>query len=84
VAARRPSGGSGADVLAAWAEGLGGHRGGAQARGCLRFAFYGRVSTEEWQDPESPRARQLQQSREIRLALLPFLIAAKKQQKVAP
>jgi site-specific DNA recombinase len=62
VAARRPGGGSGADVLAAWAEGLGGHQGGAQARGCLRFAFCGRVSTEEWQDPESSRARQLQQA----------------------
>src|SRR5579863_3384925 len=30
--------------------------------GCLRFAFYGRVSTEDWQDPVSSRARQLQQA----------------------
>jgi site-specific DNA recombinase len=33
-----------------------------RARGCLRFAFYGRVSTEDWQDPESSRARQLAQA----------------------
>jgi hypothetical protein len=26
--------------------------------GCLRFAFYGRVSTEDWQDPVMSRARQ--------------------------
>ena len=25
-------------------------------RGCLRFAFYGRVSTEDWQDPVTSRA----------------------------
>ena len=30
--------------------------------GCLRFAFYGRVSTEDWQDPVTSRARQLQQA----------------------
>jgi site-specific DNA recombinase len=28
----------------------------------LRFAFYGRVSTEDWQDPVASRARQLQQA----------------------
>jgi DNA invertase Pin-like site-specific DNA recombinase len=28
----------------------------------LRFAFYGRVSTEDWQDPESSLARQLSQA----------------------
>jgi site-specific DNA recombinase len=31
-------------------------------RRCLRFAFYGRVSTEDWQDPVTSRARQLQQA----------------------
>src|SRR6204780_3575498 len=35
-------------------------------RGCgsggLRFAFYGRVSTEDWQDPVSSRARQREQA----------------------
>jgi site-specific DNA recombinase len=31
--------------------------------GLLRFAFYGRVSTEDWQDPgESSRARQREQA----------------------
>ena len=33
-----------------------------RGRGCLRFAFYGRVSTEDWQDPVTSRARQLQQA----------------------
>ena len=31
-------------------------------RGGLRFAFYGRISTEEWQDPVTSRARQLGQA----------------------
>ena len=30
--------------------------------GCLRFAFYGRVSTEDWQDPVTSRARQRDQA----------------------
>ena len=55
---RRPGG----DMLASWAEGLGQSRAGAGGRGCLRFAFYGRVSTEDWQDPVTSRARQLQQA----------------------
>jgi len=44
--------------LAAWAERSGHRR--AAGVGCegLRFAFYGRVSTEDWQDPESSLARQ--------------------------
>ncbi len=54
------------DALAAWAEGWppAGPRRGAEARGRggLLFAFYGRVSTEDWQDPESSRARQLAQA----------------------
>jgi site-specific DNA recombinase len=29
---------------------------------CLRLAFYGRVSTEDWQDPVTSRARQLAQA----------------------
>jgi hypothetical protein len=53
---------AGGDVLAAWAEGLAGRGGEVGGRGCLRFAFYGRVSTEDWQDPESSKARQLQQA----------------------
>jgi site-specific DNA recombinase len=55
------AGGGGADVLAEWAEGVG-RRAGVRGRGCLRFAFYGRVSTEDWQDPVASRARQLQQA----------------------
>jgi DNA invertase Pin-like site-specific DNA recombinase len=31
-------------------------------RECLRFAFYGRVSTEDWQDPASSLARQREQA----------------------
>jgi site-specific DNA recombinase len=53
---------TGGDVLAAWAEGLASRREGMRGRGCLRFAFYGRVSTEDWQDPVTSRARQLQQA----------------------
>ena len=60
----RPAGGQrpGADMLASWAQGLGQSRAGVQGRGCVRFAFYGRVSTEDWQDPVTSRARQLQQA----------------------
>jgi hypothetical protein len=57
-----PAGGPGVDMLASWAEGLGQSRAGVQSRECLRFAFYGRVSTEDWQDPVTSRARQLQQA----------------------
>ena len=59
-----PAGGEqpGGDVLASWAEGLASRRAGMRGRGCLRFVFYGRVSTEDWQDPVTSRARQLQQA----------------------
>ena len=53
---------AGGDVLAAWAESLAGRGQGIQGRGCLRFVFYGRVSTEDWQDPVTSRVRQLQQA----------------------
>src|ERR1700761_7128378 len=53
---------AGGDALAAWAEGLPPARGGVRGRGCLRFAFYGRVSPEDWQDPVTSRARQLAQA----------------------
>ena len=56
---RRSAGG---DALAAWAEGLADRRGGVRGRGCPRFAFCGRVSTEDWQDPVTSRARQLAQA----------------------
>ena len=45
------------DVLADWAQSLTGQTAG-RSRGRLRFAFYGRVSTEDWQDPVTSRARQ--------------------------
>ena len=53
--------GGGGDVLASWADRLSG-RAGTRRGGVLRFAFYGRVSTEDWQDPVTSRARQLQQA----------------------
>jgi hypothetical protein len=52
---------AGGDVLGQWADGLRRQKGKPE-RGLLRFAFYGRVSTEDWQDPESSRARQLAQA----------------------
>ena len=48
--------------LAAWAEASGRRRASGQARGDLRFAFYGRVSTEDWQDPVTSLARQREQA----------------------
>jgi site-specific DNA recombinase len=50
------------EALAAWAEGLASRRGETRGRRCLRFAFYGRVSTEDRQDPVTSRDRQLQQA----------------------
>ena len=38
------------------------HRACVPGRGGLRFAFYGRVSTEDWQDPVTSRARQREQA----------------------
>ena len=58
VGAQRPALGT----LAQWAEGLSRSRAGRRGGGVLRFAFYGRVSTEDWQDPVTSRARQLQQA----------------------
>ena len=52
-------GGSG---LAAWAERSGRRRAEGTGREGQRFAFYGRVSNEDWQDPESSLARQLGQA----------------------
>jgi site-specific DNA recombinase len=54
--------GPGAGGLAAWAERSGRRRAEGTGSGGLRFAFYGRVSTEDWQDPESSLARQLGQA----------------------
>jgi len=49
-------------MLAGWAERTGRRRAAEPARGGLRFAFYGRVSTEDYQDPVTSRARQRDQA----------------------
>jgi site-specific DNA recombinase len=46
----------------AWAERAGRRAAAEPGRGGLRFAFYGRVSTEDWQDPVTSRARQREQA----------------------
>ena len=51
--------------LVAWAERSGRQGAGRPARGGLRFVFYGRVSTEDWQDPVTSRARQREQARAL-------------------
>jgi site-specific DNA recombinase len=48
--------------LVAWAERSGRQGAGRPERGGLRFVFYGRVSTEDWQDPVTSRARQREQA----------------------
>jgi site-specific DNA recombinase len=48
--------------LEEWAERFGRCRPGFPPRGRQRFAFYGRVSTEDWQDPVASRARQREQA----------------------
>ncbi len=50
------------DGLAEWARRTGRRKDTGPVRGGLRFAFYGRVSTEDWQDPVTSRARQLDQA----------------------
>src|SRR5690348_2481192 len=53
---------AGADGLVAWAEESGRRLAGEAGRSGLRFVFYGRVSTEDWQDPVTSRARQREQA----------------------
>jgi site-specific DNA recombinase len=53
---------AGGHQLALWAESTGRRRPAGPDRGTLRFAFYGRVSTEDYQDPVTSRARQLGQA----------------------
>jgi site-specific DNA recombinase len=52
----------GADGLLAWAERTRRRQTAQAGRGTLRFAFYGRVSTEDYQDPVTSLARQLDQA----------------------
>jgi hypothetical protein len=54
-----PGRAAGGDALVLWAERTEQRRTGALGRDVLRFAFYGRVSTEDWQDPVTSQARQL-------------------------
>ena len=53
---------AGAVGLVAWAQRPGRQQTGRPARGGLRFVFYGRVSTEDWQDPVTSQARQREQA----------------------
>ena len=62
ASAARPA--RGGDVLADWAQSLTSQAAG-WSRGRLRFAFYGRVSTEDWQDPVTSRARLLAQAQAL-------------------
>jgi site-specific DNA recombinase len=48
--------------LAAWAERSGRRQAEVGGPGRVQFAFYGRVSTEDWQDPVTSRARQRDQA----------------------
>ena len=48
-------------MLAAWIQRTG-RRAGERGHSQVRFAFYGRVSTEDWQDPVTSRARQREQA----------------------
>ena len=57
-----PAGGPVAGGLVAWAERTGRRQVRQECRAGLRFAFYGRVSTEDYQDPVTSLARQLDQA----------------------
>jgi hypothetical protein len=52
----------GRDTLVLWAARAGRRRAGGPPGGVLRFAFYGRVSTEDWQDPVTSLGRQREQA----------------------
>jgi site-specific DNA recombinase len=52
---------AGGDLLSAWVE-RAAPRPAARDQADRRFAFYGRVSTEDWQDPVTSRARQREQA----------------------
>jgi site-specific DNA recombinase len=54
----------GCSTLVLWAERAGRRRPGT-GRGRAAVPFYGRVSTEDWQDPESSRVRQREQAESL-------------------
>jgi site-specific DNA recombinase len=53
---------AGGSALAGWAQRSGRATAEPGRAGGVRFAFYGRVSTEDWQDPVTSRARQRAQA----------------------
>ena len=57
-----PRSGRGGGALVSWAERTVRCDRRVAGRGLVRFVFYGRVSTEEWQDPVTSRARQREQA----------------------
>ena len=59
---REAAAAGGGDGLVAWAARSGLPESRGPVRGGLRFVFYGRVSTEDWQDPVTSRARQHEQA----------------------
>ena len=59
---REAAAAGGGDGLVAWAARSGRPESRGPVRGGLRFVFYGRVSTEDWQDPVTSRARQWEQA----------------------
>src|SRR6266550_3196755 len=57
-----PEPGRGGGALVSWAERSARWDRRPAGRGMVRFVFYGRVSTEDWQDPVTSRARQREQA----------------------
>ena len=57
-----PEPGRGGGALVSWAERTARWDQCPAGRGMVRFVFYGRVSTEDWQDPVTSRARQREQA----------------------
>ena len=60
--APHPEPGRGGGALVSWAERTARPDRRPAGRGMVRFVFYGRVSTEDWQDPVTSRARQREQA----------------------
>src|SRR6266487_652031 len=60
--APNPEPGRGGGALVSWAERTARWDRRPAGRGMVRFVFYGRVSTEDWQDPVTSRARQREQA----------------------
>lgn len=54
----KPDAGAGSDSLLGWVERSKTRSAFSSPQGGVRFAFYGRVSTEDYQDPVTSRARQ--------------------------